>query len=189
MKRLMLVDDEHNVVSALKRVLRASLAGDVRIECFTDPTVALARIQEVSFDVILSDYRMPQMNGIEFLRAACKVQPHLVRMILSATSDFEIVQQAINEIEIYRYLAKPWTEIELVKHVGGALDRSEQTRTDRQLADSMRVQQGKLSVADQEMRRLEELEPGLTVVEWGPHGEVLMPDELLVFDQELRSSK
>ncbi|MDO9235580.1 MAG: response regulator [Aquabacterium sp.] len=188
MKRLLLVDDDPLVLFALKDSL-SRLVQDWRVEAFSDPNVALARLKDVGFDVIVSDYRMPQMNGIDFLRSACRIQPHVVRIILSSSSDFEIVQQAINEVEIYRYLAKPWVESDLIRHVTEAMAHADQTRVERELADSMRVQQGVLSAGEQELRRLEELEPGLTVVEWGPNGEILMPEDLLVFADNSLTSK
>jgi two-component system probable response regulator PhcQ len=98
---------------------------------------------------------------------------------LSATSDFAIIQQAVNEVEVFRFLAKPWRDAELVQHIRCALARADELRAEKQLADAMRVQQGDLSASDVELRRLEELEPGITHVEWGPHGEVLMPGELI----------
>jgi response regulator RpfG family c-di-GMP phosphodiesterase len=174
MNRLLLVDDDPNVVSALRRLLRSSFTQALTVECFGDPFAALERLRQVHFDVVLSDYRMPLMNGFEFLRQAREIQPHMVRMVLSASSDFKSVQQAINEVEVFRYLVKPWTEEEFIEQVGSALERAEHDRTERELADAMRVQQGELSPEELELRRLEELEPGLTVVEWGPNGEVVM---------------
>jgi two-component system probable response regulator PhcQ len=179
MKRILLIDDEPHVLSALKRLLRASFGTLIGIEVFSHPPQALTRLGEAPFDVVMSDYRMPEMSGIDVLRRVREVQPHAVRMILSATSDFAIIQQAINEVEVYRFLAKPWNDTELLQHIRDALARADESRTQRNLADAMRVQQGDLSAADHERRRLEELEPGITQVEWGPHGEVLMPDDLI----------
>lgn len=179
MKRILLVDDEAHVLAALKRVLRPLVAGEAVLELFTDPNQALQRAREYPVDVVLSDYRMPQMNGVEFLRRVRDLQPHAVRMILSASSEFSAILSAVNEVEIYRYLAKPWSADDIVAQVRGALDRAEQTRIDRQLADAMRLRNGEISAAEQERRRLEDLEPGITRVEWGPNGEVLMPDALI----------
>jgi two-component system, probable response regulator PhcQ len=180
MNRLLLVDDDPNVVAALRRVLRSSFTASLTVECFGDPLAALERLKHMRFDVILSDYRMPRMDGFEFLRQAREIQPHVVRMILSGTSDFKSVQQAINEVEVFRYLVKPWTEREFVEQIGSALERAEHDRTERDLADAMRLQQRALSPEELERRRLEELEPGLTVVEWGPNGEVVMSEEDLL---------
>jgi two-component system probable response regulator PhcQ len=179
MKRILLVDDEPHVLSALKRVLRARFAGEASIEVQADPTVALARVRETAFDVVVSDFRMPQMSGIEFLNQVRELQPHAVRLILSASYEFETIQRAVNEAEVFRYMAKPWSDVDVVVQIGAALEKAELTRQERQLADDMRVQRGALSPAERERRRLEEMEPGITRVEWGPGGEVLMPDELI----------
>jgi DNA-binding NtrC family response regulator len=175
MNRLMIVDDEPNVTRALQRVLKRHLPPDMRVEAFNDPVVALARTREVSFDVILSDYRMPHMDGLSFLQAAKANQAHAVRMVLSASTDVDILMGAINKVEAFRYLTKPWHEDELVDQIQEALHRCDDEREQRDLANDMRLQQGVLSPQARELQRLEEIEPGITQVEWGPHGEVLMP--------------
>jgi two-component system probable response regulator PhcQ len=186
MNRLLLVDDDPLVLMALKVTLGAMFPTGLRIETFEDPTLALARVREAPFDVILSDYRMPEIDGIQFLRAACSIQPHVVRMMLSAASDFDMVLRAINEVEVYRYLPKPWKDVDLFRHVNDALQHAETMRANRELADTMRLLAGTLTPAEIECRRLEELEPGLTVVEWGPNGEVLMPDGLIELELDNR---
>jgi len=175
MKRLMLVDDEVNVVNALVRVLRRRLPASVKVEAFVDPNLALKRAAEASFDVVISDFRMPQMTGIAFLKRWRDLQPHAVRFILSASTEAETVMSAVNEVEVFRYLTKPWAEDELMAHLELALARSDAARLERELADDMRLQHGHLSAQAKELRRLEDLEPGITAVEWGPNGEVLMP--------------
>ena len=178
MTRLLLIDDEPHVAASLQRVLRRALGTAVRIETLSDPHAAVALVRERAFDVVVSDYRMPGMNGIELLKLVRDAQPHAVRMMLSASSEFSTLMDAVNEVEVFRYLPKPWNDDELVAQVRLALERAETSRHDRELADAMRVQVGEASVIDVEMRRLEELEPGITRVDWGPNGEVLMPVNL-----------
>lgn len=175
MSRILLVDDEPNVVFALQRLLRRTLPASVKVEGFDHPLQALARTSAVSFDVVVSDFRMPQMNGLQFLSQVRDKQPHAIRMILSATTDVETIMMAINDVEIFRYLTKPWVEEDLLSCIKVALDRAQKNRQDRRAVDDMRVLQNQLSAQEAEKRRLEEQEPGITHVEWGPNGEVLMP--------------
>jgi YesN/AraC family two-component response regulator len=176
-RRLMLVDDEPNVLRALDRALHVRLlADDVGIETFSDPRVALARASTVAFDLAVADFRMPRMNGVQFLATLRGIQPDTVRVILSASRDFDAVQHAINEAEILRYLCKPWTSDELEAVVRGAFARRDALIADRRLADVTRLVRGELSSEEVERRRLEELEPGITRVNWAPDGSVLLDD-------------
>ena len=90
MKRLMLVDDEPNVLFALQRTLAMAFMKDgegVAIEIFDNPLEALDRAAKQPFDVVVSDYRMPQMDGIAFLRHFRELQPDVPRLILSADQE------------------------------------------------------------------------------------------------------
>lgn len=181
--RVMLVDDERPVLQALVRALRPLTRGDadpgVAVETFDDPRKALERLLEVHVDVIVSDYRMPQMDGLSFLFEAAAIQPHALRLVLSASSDFEVVREAVNGVGVYRYLAKPWEPAQWVIEIESALARAYALAEDRRLADAMRAQLGELSPAELELRRLEAQEPGITRVQWGPRGEVVIPDVML----------
>ncbi len=179
MPRVLILDDEASVTSALHRLLRQHFQKQVDVMTFTDPVEALARVHDTVFDLVLSDFRMPIMSGLAFLAQTKITQPHAVRMILSASYDFDIIQKAVNDVEVFRYMAKPWDETELLQQIQNGLDRAEQMQQERALADAMRVQQGVMSTQDLELKRLENEEPGLTAVEWGPNGEIIMPDGLL----------
>jgi DNA-binding NtrC family response regulator len=173
MKRFLLVDDEINVLNALQRILRQRMSDeDLKIETYTDPVAALERIGEASFDLVISDHRMPMMTGVEFLKAVKKIQPDAVRLMLSAYSEFQAVVNAVNEAEVFRYISKPWQAEELEEVIRLALVRRGQLLEDRRLADEMRAKRGELSAQDLEARRLEEEEPGITKVNWGPDGSV-----------------
>lgn len=176
MSRLLLVDDEPNVVAALQRVMRRRLAGAaVQVEAFDSPLAALARIQNMPFDVVLSDFRMPQMDGFTFLKLVREKWPHCVRMVLSASTEVDALMKAVNDVEVFRYLSKPWQEDELIAQIQLALAHSAAGQEERALADDRRAQIGALSPQALELKRLEEMEPGITQVNWGPNGEILMP--------------
>jgi DNA-binding NtrC family response regulator len=175
MRRILLVDDEQNVLNALVRAMRLHLAiPGLQIETFTNPFDALTRVCECSFDVVISDFRMPQMTGVEFLHALKDVAPDTVRMILSASTEFETVTSAISEAQVFRYIPKPWQIGDLQENIRLALDYRDQLVEQRHLADQQRLQSGALTPQELEAKLLEEEEPGLLKVKWGPNGEIIL---------------
>ena len=175
MRRILLVDDEVNVLNALVRAMRQHVQiEDLRIETFTDPFDALTRCGETSFDVVISDFRMPQMTGVEFLHAMKESAPTTVRMILSASTEFETVTAAINEAQVFRYIPKPWQIGDLQENLRMALLHRDALLADARLSDALRIKAGLLSPQEQEARQREQDEPGLTKVKWGPNGEILL---------------
>ena len=181
MYRLMLVDDEENVLRALRRTL---LMNDdnvqaFSVEVFSSPVTALQRADEAKFDLVLSDYRMPEMDGVQFLRQFRDKQPDAARLVLSGYADLEGIIGAINEAQIFRFIPKPWHDTELRVTLTQALTYHTLLVENRQLADRVRAQQGKLTRQELELRRLEQEHPGITKVNWGPNGEVLLDEGVL----------
>ncbi len=175
MRRILLVDDEINVLNALVRAMRQHLQiEDLKIETFTDPFDALTRCAEVQFDIVISDFRMPQMTGVEFLTAIKAEAPNTVRMILSASTEFETVTSAINEAQVFRYIPKPWQVGDLQENIRLALAHRDELLKLDLLADQQRVREGTISPSEQDARRMEQDEPGLLKVKWGPNGEIIM---------------
>lgn len=170
---LVLVDDEENVLRALRRVFAPQ--GYV-IETFSDPTVALEKARAGVVDLVISDYRMPQMDGVSFLTEYRKYQPDAMRMILSAFTDLEALLGAINRAQIFRFVSKPWNDDELRLTAGQALEMRRLMQENQRLADVVRAQQGLLSKQEFELRRLEEENPGITKVNWGPDGTILLDE-------------
>jgi YesN/AraC family two-component response regulator len=174
MRRYLLVDDEINILHALRRALHQHRRKEnVHVEVYTDAQQALVRLQEVSFDLVISDYRMPVMNGIDFLKRAKDMQQDAVRLMLSSSDDFETVLGAINEAEIFRYVTKPWDVVELMKIIELGLVRKDEGKKIRHLAAELGLVTAQLTPEEAELRRLEEMEPGITKVNWGPDGTVL----------------
>ncbi|NMF88214.1 EAL domain-containing protein [Aromatoleum petrolei] len=121
-RTLLLVDDEPSVRSALRRLLRREgytllFAGDAA-EAFD----LLARH---AVGVVISDYRMPGMDGIRFLDKVRGLYPETVRMVLSGYSNVNVITEAINRGAVFRYLHKPWNDRELMESVRDAFERFE----------------------------------------------------------------
>lgn len=132
MYRILLVDDEQNVLNALCRELQS----DYAVEAFSDPHEALQRCQTTRFDLALVDYKMPQMNGAEFLSQFGKLQPDAVRLMLSGEADFNALIDTINEAHIERFISKPWNHTELTLTLAFALTQREQVLKNQRLTDA-----------------------------------------------------
>jgi len=190
MSRILIVDDELAILHSLRRLLRAvpcTYGGStfhLDVETFESPTAALERAGHIPFDLVLTDYRMPIMDGVELLKKIREAQPDATRLILSGYADLNVLVSAINEVEIYRFIAKPWNDYELVAAIGQALHNRNLTLENRRLADQTRLAKGQLSAEAVEAKRLEALEPGITRVNWGPDGSVILDPEFQDLDDK-----
>jgi two-component system NtrC family sensor kinase len=119
--RILCVDDEINVLKALERVF---MDEEYELITATSAEEGLAALNNgLNPQVILSDYRMPGLNGVDFLREVCKKWPQTVRLVLSGYADTAAVVAAINEGQIYKFIPKPWNDDELKVTIGNALER------------------------------------------------------------------
>lgn len=186
MSRILIVDDESSILKSLRRLLTLTPCGGsggekLDIDCFADPQEALRKARHTVYDLVLSDYRMPGMDGVQFLKAVREMQPGAARLILSGYADLNGLIGAINEAQITRFIAKPWNDYELISAIGQALALREVTLENERLADQMRLAMGSLTPEEAERRRLEAEEPGITHVNWGPDGSVILDETL--FDE------
>lgn len=117
MTKILLVDDEQSVLNALRRELRDYY----EIEAFHNPAAAIERCRNTQFDLVVADYQMPHMNGIEFLEQFGRLQPDASRVVLSGVTDLDALISGINDTHIYRFLAKPWDQAELLSSIQRAL--------------------------------------------------------------------
>jgi two-component system probable response regulator PhcQ len=175
MYRLMIVDDEKHILSALKRSLKRD--SDWDIEVFSSGEEALRRAQVADFDLFISDYRMPEMNGVEFLIQAKALQPEAMRLILSGHSDLDGLLRGINEAEIYRFISKPWQDYELRCTIEQALKHRAILVENRCLADQVRSQQSQLDEQSRILAELEAESPGLTQVNWSEDGAIILNED------------
>jgi thioredoxin reductase (NADPH) len=110
---ILTVDDDPSVSRAIARDLRRRYGEQYRIIRASAATEALDALREIKLRggrvaVMLADYRMPQMNGIEFLEQAMDLFPHARRALLTAYADTDAAIQAINVVDVDHYLLKPW---------------------------------------------------------------------------------
>ena len=120
--KILVLDDDKLVTSSLKSLF--SLEGLTDTVYFNSPDEALNYLQNNSRDVIISDFMMPQMNGIEFLSQAKKLYPNASMILLTGYADKENAIKAINEVGLYKYIEKPWDNDELIINIKNAFERS-----------------------------------------------------------------
>lgn len=128
---LLIVDDEMPVLAALQRALRRRLGIDIEVVAHTDAMLALEAARQRSFDVVISDLRMPDIDGVGFLSLVGALLPDSVRMILTGSADFHTAQAAIQDAGVFRYLTKPWDDAEVAAHVRAALVQAQDNTRSR----------------------------------------------------------
>lgn len=117
---LLCVDDEPNILSALRRLLRPH---GYQVAIAGSGAEALTIMEAQPFDLVISDMRMPEMDGAQFLEQVKRRWPDTVRLLLTGYADVTSTVDAINKGEIYRYISKPWDDNELLLIVRQALER------------------------------------------------------------------
>jgi DNA-binding NtrC family response regulator len=115
---VLFVDDEANILAALRRTLRRE---GYAILTAASASEAFALLAKHSVQVIVSDQRMPEMNGTEFLARVKSLYPATVRMVLSGYSEISVVADSINKGAVYRFMLKPWDDDDLKAEIVGAL--------------------------------------------------------------------
>ncbi|MBN2357474.1 response regulator [candidate division KSB1 bacterium] len=118
--KLLFVDDEANVLKALRRLFRD---GEYHIQMAGSGVEALEVLEREEIDLVISDMRMPQMDGAEFLSRAAERWPEVVRILLTGFADLESTIIAVNRGKIYSYCHKPWDDAELKGLVKRALEQ------------------------------------------------------------------
>ena len=180
MSNLLIVDDEPNVLSALRRMCQNNAilpaVPDATIATFTSPLQALKYVADHKIDLVISDYRMPDMDGALFLTRVKEAQPDAARIIMSACSDLDGIVRAVNHAGIFRFVSKPWSDPDLKTAILEVLAHRALLIENRRLADEVRWQRGVISRQQLEFERLERESPGITRVRWSDDGGVMLQD-------------
>lgn len=118
---ILIVDDEEMVLKSIENYL--VLETEYNVYAYNSPVDALHAMKDTTIDLIISDYLMPEMTGIDFLLKARDIQPFATRIILTAYADKENAIRAINELGLYQYVEKPWDNEALKLIIRNGLER------------------------------------------------------------------
>ena len=118
--RVLYVDDEEHNLTAFKAAFRRDFS--ITLAISAAEALKIIDVDEEPFEVVISDQRMPEMTGVEFLEQVKKLSPEPIRLLLTGFADIQAVVDSINKGEVYRYLTKPWDEIFLKRTIEDAIE-------------------------------------------------------------------
>jgi two-component system, probable response regulator PhcQ len=182
MYRVLIVDDEPNILTALRRNLSSIpvnlLDGD-RLELIpaNSPDDALQLAIAENFDLVISDLRMPGMSGVELLSEIATRHPNTARILMSGYADLTAIVSAVNEANIFRFVAKPWDDNDMRMAVVQALRYRAIILENQRLADLVRAQRSQLDRQDAELHRLELEHPGITQIDRDETGAIFIDED------------
>jgi DNA-binding NtrC family response regulator len=132
---VLIVDDEEMVITSIKAFLQ--LETDYDVQGFTDPEQVARFVASNPIDVVISDYLMPKMNGIQLLSRLKELQPEASRVLLTGHADKQSAIQAINQVALFQYLEKPWDNSQLLLVVRSGAERARLFRDLREKVEEL----------------------------------------------------
>ncbi|MBN2653694.1 MAG: response regulator [Nitrospirae bacterium] len=149
--KILCVDDESSVLNAIKRIFM-----DEEYIILTAQSgkegIDILKVEDPQ--IIISDYRMPEMNGIDFLRQVREIKPETVRIVLSGYADTASIVEAINEGQIYKFIPKPWNDDELKVTVANAVERYHLYKQNLELTKELQTKNTELKKLNTELQKL-----------------------------------
>lgn len=120
--KILYVDDDKLLTSTFSTLMKVE--GFKNVVTYNNPIDAIEYLKTETPDLIISDFLMPEMNGLEFLREAKKIYPEVSMILLTAYADKENAIKTINEIGVYKYIEKPWDNDDLIMNIKNGIERS-----------------------------------------------------------------
>lgn len=127
------VDDEANNLTAFK----ANFRRDFKVFTALSAKEGLDILRNNNIEIILTDQRMPEMTGVEFLELVIKEFPDPIRILITGYADIEAVIDAINKGQVYKYITKPWNDHELKMNIEKAFEVYQLREENKQLVKSL----------------------------------------------------
>ncbi len=139
--RILIVDDDVTVLHSINRILDSDI---YEVMTASSADEGFAVLKRCPVQVVMADYRMPGMDGVNFLTEVCRQWPETVRMVLSGYADIQSIIDAINEGQVYKFITKPWNNEDLRITIGRAVERYELQRKNEQLVTDLKKSLDKL---------------------------------------------
>jgi two-component system, probable response regulator PhcQ len=174
--KILIVDDEPHISDALKRMLYRE---PYEVLSATYANEALQILTNEPISVVISDEKMPGMQGSEFLAMVCRHFPGTVRIMLTGHANLDLAIRAINEGQIYRFFIKPCNDEEIRHSIRQAIQQKDLEDKSRQLLKKVKQQ-------DLVLERLEQENPGITRVEKDSSGAIVIDDPVSDLDSLIR---
>ena len=133
--RILLVEDDRIQALVITKLLEKH---GYAVTHYADPREAVAALEAEAFDIVISDFVMPEMDGLQLLRRARILRPDAIRVMLTGKGSFDLAVKAINKGEIYRFMTKPVQEGEMITSLRLARERLELKRENDRLRDELR---------------------------------------------------
>lgn len=165
MKKILILDDETSVLNALQRQL---IRNNWQVMSFKHPASALDYAKHGFFPIVITDYRMPQMSGVEFLLEFQKLQPYAYKIMLSGQAGEYGMTEAINQAKIDYFIHKPWDNRQLLNQIDKGLNHYRQTIKHLLKTNSKRMSREDYLIWYEKL--VEQACPGITKVKKNPLG-------------------
>ncbi len=150
--KIVVVDDEKMVTSAFKALFKVEGYSDIHL--FNNPNDAVEFLRENKPDLIISDFMMPEMNGLEFLTEAKKLYNEVSMILLTGYADKENAIKAINEIGLYKYIEKPWDNDDLMINIRNGIERSHLLENLRNKIEELEIAKKQLQDYSQNLEKI-----------------------------------
>ena len=150
--KILYVDDDKLLTSTFSTLMKVEGFKDVVV--YNNPIEAVEYLKTEAPDLIISDFLMPEMNGLEFLREAKKLYPEVSMILLTAYADKENAIKTINEIGVYKYIEKPWDNDDLIMNIRNGIERSHLLANLRQKIDELEKAKAQLTIYSNKLEEL-----------------------------------
>ena len=145
------VDDEENILHSLKRLLRRE---DYRLLTASSGVEGLEVLNENDVHLVISDQRMPEMSGVEFLAKVKKEHPDVIRIILTGYTEVDSITESINKGHIYKFLLKPWNDQDLRLDIRQGLEQYDLIQANKTLHEKVLEQNEELKAINENLEML-----------------------------------